>query len=184
MNELEIDFPDVTFIYMTGHLDGTGPDGNLYIRNNQIRSYCTANNKILFDFADIESYDPDGTYYPDESDACIWCSDWCDTRTCPDCISCAHSHCYNCYLKGKAWWWMMTKIQGWSPESYECADINGDEMINIFDVTDLITFLYMGGPAPATSADGDINGDINVNIFDITFLITYLYMDGPPPVCR
>ena len=53
---------------MTGHLDGTGPSGNLYARNDQIRDYCVANGKVLFDFADIESWDPGGVYYPDEDD--------------------------------------------------------------------------------------------------------------------
>jgi len=114
MNHLETDYPDVVFIYMTGHLDGTGIDGNLYARNNQIRAYCAANDKILFDFADIESYDPDGTYYPDASDACEWCSDWCLDRTCCD-GSCAHSHCFNCYLKGKAFWWLLAGLYGWEP---------------------------------------------------------------------
>jgi len=115
MNGLEQDYPGVTFIYMTGHLDGSGPEGNLYARNNQIRDYCLASDKVLFDFADIESYDPDGIYYPDASDACEWCYDWCAIYTCPSC-GCAHSHCFNCYLKGKAWWWMMARIWGWNPD--------------------------------------------------------------------
>ncbi|MBU8932954.1 MAG: VCBS repeat-containing protein [candidate division Zixibacteria bacterium] len=115
MDELEADYPSVQFIYMTGHLDGTGTGGNLYACNNQIRDYCTTNDKVLFDFADIESWDPDGNYYPDETDACNWCNDWCATHTCPSCGSCAHSHCFNCYLKGKAWWWMMARVSGWSP---------------------------------------------------------------------
>jgi hypothetical protein len=114
MNQLESDYPAVTFIYMTGHLDGGGVSGNLYTRNNQIRQYCAANHKVLFDFADIESYDPDGNYYPDGSDDCAWASTWCLTHTCPDCSSCAHSHCYNCYLKGKAFWWMMARLAGWN----------------------------------------------------------------------
>jgi hypothetical protein len=112
VSRLEQDYPDVTFIYMTGHLDGSGTDGNLYVRNNQIRAYCTTNGKILFDFADIESYDPDGTYYPDAGDGCGWCSTWCESHPCPTC-DCAHSHCFNCYLKGKAFWWMMARIAGW-----------------------------------------------------------------------
>lgn len=114
MEDLEADYPAVTFIYMTGHLDGGGVAGNLYARNNQIRAYCVANDKILFDFADIESWDPDGNYYPDESDGCAWCSDWCAIYTCPTCGGCAHSHCFNCYLKGKGWWWMMARISGWN----------------------------------------------------------------------
>jgi hypothetical protein len=110
MSGLEQDYPGVTFIYMTGHLDGTGPDGSLYRSNNQIRDYCNENGKVLFDFADIESYDPDGTYYPDETDACAWCADWCSDHTCTDCGGCAHSHCFNCYRKGQAFWSLMAEL--------------------------------------------------------------------------
>ncbi len=117
MTQLELDYPDVLFVYMTGHLDWSGSDGELYRSNNQIRAYCLANDKTLYDFADIESYDPDGNYYPDDTDACNWCSDWCATHDCPDCGDCAHSHCFNCYLKGKGFWWMMARVDGWSPTS-------------------------------------------------------------------
>jgi hypothetical protein len=113
MNELENQFVTVNFVYMTGHLDGTGPTGTLYQNNNVIRAYCSSHNKVLYDFADIESYDPDSTYYPDESDACNWCYDWCSTHTCCS-GTCAHSHCFNCYRKGQAWWWMMASLEGWS----------------------------------------------------------------------
>ncbi len=113
MNRLEAAYPNVIFIYMTGHLDGTGVDGSLYTSNNQIRAYCAANDKVLFDFADIESYDPAGTYYPDESDACGWCATWCSSHDCETCGSCAHSHCFNCYQKGKAFWWLMARLLGW-----------------------------------------------------------------------
>ena len=112
MTGLESDYPTVTFIYMTGHLNGTGIDGNLYARNNQIRAYCVANNKLLYDFADIESYDPAGDYYPDETDACGWCSDWCATYSCESCY-CAHSHCFNCYRKGRAFMWLLARLSGW-----------------------------------------------------------------------
>lgn len=113
MDELEDDYPEVLFVYMTGHLDGTGDAGNLRAMNNLIRSYCRANDKILFDFADIESYDPGGTRYPDGSDACEWCTSWCQSHDCPTCSSCAHSHCYNCYVKGKAFWVLMARLAGW-----------------------------------------------------------------------
>jgi hypothetical protein len=115
MSQLEQDYPQVTFVYMTGHTDGSGIDGNLNQRNNQIRDYCRKNGKVLFDFADIESWDPDGNYYPDTSDDCAWCSNWCASHTCPTCSDCAHSHCFNCYLKGKAFWWMMARLAGWTP---------------------------------------------------------------------
>lgn len=130
MNQLETDYPDVTFVYMTGHLNGGGDDNNLAHRNRQIRDYCGANNKVLFDFADIEIYDPDGNYYPDESDACNWCYDWCSTHACPECSSCAHSHCFNCYLKGQAFWHLMARIAGWEPGEEDppplCTDSDSD----------------------------------------------------------
>ncbi|MFO7569799.1 MAG: hypothetical protein R6W75_08355 [Smithellaceae bacterium] len=63
MTELEADYPGIQFVYMTGHLNGGGTSGNVHLRNEQIRAYCRAYNKILFDFADIESFDPDGINY-------------------------------------------------------------------------------------------------------------------------
>jgi hypothetical protein len=123
MNQLELDYPAVTFIYMTGHLDGTGLDGILYRSNNQIRIYCAANDKILFDFADIESWDPDGNFYPDETDACGWCTTWCASADCTSCGSCAHCDCFNCYQKGKAFWWMMANISGWDPTPVETQSL-------------------------------------------------------------
>ena len=55
----------VQFIFMTGHAEGQGEDGFIYAANQQIRQHCIDNERILFDFADIESYDPDGAYYYD-----------------------------------------------------------------------------------------------------------------------
>jgi hypothetical protein len=54
MELLETAYPGVKFVYMTGHLNGEGPDGSIKTANDQIRDYCTNNAKILFDFADIE----------------------------------------------------------------------------------------------------------------------------------
>ncbi len=123
MNQLEADYPSVTFVYMTGHLTGTGETGNLHTRNSQIRDFCRANNKILFDFADIESYDPDGAYFLDRgaNDNCDysggnWATEWCSVHTGSDlCLSCscAHSQRLNCNLKGRAFWWMLARLAGW-----------------------------------------------------------------------
>ena len=52
-------------------------------------------------------------YYLDETDECNWCAVWCDAHPCPGCDGCAHSHCFNCYLKGKGFWWMMARVHGW-----------------------------------------------------------------------
>lgn len=140
MNQLEEEYPGVVFVYMTGHLDGTGTSGNLHLRNEQIRDYCRTNAKVLFDFADIESFDPDGTTDFMElfaTDGCEydtdgngnpwgdgnWASEWLAANAGSDrdfqadfCSGCAHSENLNCVQKGHAWWWLMARIAGWDGE--------------------------------------------------------------------
>lgn len=125
MNKLESEYPDVKFVYMTGHLDGTGVSGNLNIRNEQIRKYSRENNKILFDFADIESYDPDGNYYLEKGadDGCKyngglnnWAIDWQNShRKGIDWYECssAHTEPLNANRKAYAAWWLWARIAGW-----------------------------------------------------------------------
>gem|GEM_PF-1678893 len=112
MDRLEQDFPQIKFVYMTGHTDADAVE-NLRARNAQIRSWCGNHAKVLFDFEDIESWDPAGNFYHDTGDDCGWCSNWCSNHSCPSCGECAHSHCFNCYLKGKAFWWLLARLSGW-----------------------------------------------------------------------
>ncbi len=127
MNGLEADYPDVRFVYMTGHLNGGGAAGNVNLRNEQIRAYCLANNKILYDFADIESYDPDGQtnymvlYANDNCDYVSggshnWAIDWQTTHTQNvDWYACspAHTQALNGNLKAYAAWWLWARLAGW-----------------------------------------------------------------------
>lgn len=131
MNGLENDFPEVKFVYMTGHLDGTGLTGNLHLRNEQIRNYCRSHNKILFDFADIESYNPDGVYFGNKkpNDACEydtdgngsldgnWAIEWQNSHTLGrDWYNCnsAHSQPVNANMKAYAAWWLWARLAGWN----------------------------------------------------------------------
>jgi hypothetical protein len=101
MEAMEKDFPGVTFVYMTGHSDGTGRSGNLHLRNQQIRDYCTAHDKYLYDFYDIECYDPDGTYYGDRyvNDACAYDSNGDGSQDSNWATAWQVSHAVNVY-----WW--------------------------------------------------------------------------------
>ena len=127
MNQLETDYPNVKFVYMTGHAD-INNDETLKKNNKQIRDYCKNNNKILFDFYDIESYDPDGTYYEFVSDNCNyydsegnhignWATEWQNSHDenveWYDCYS-AHSEPLNANMKAYAAWHLWARLAGWN----------------------------------------------------------------------
>jgi len=176
MSQLELDFPNVTFIYMTGHLNPGGPDSNTYERNEQIRTYCRNNNKVLFDFADIESHDPNGTDHPDDDDSCNWCSSWCQSHSCPDCNDCAHSHCFNCYQKGKAFWWLMARLAGWGGTSPQtCAQSGGTCLANSCssykNCASASGICFSGYCCSgACTLLGDLNSDNVVDIIDLVIV--------------
>ena len=120
---LEAAWPGVLFVYMTGHLDGTGVNGTLNQRNEQIRSYCRQNGKTLYDFADIESFDPDGVNYlvRNANDNCDytggnWAVAWenahvqgLDWYVC----DAAHTQPLNANLKAYAAWRLWARLAGW-----------------------------------------------------------------------
>ncbi len=127
MAQLERDFPNVKFVYMTGHVDH-GADADNKAANKAIRDYCRANNKILFDFADIESYNPDGVFFEFTSDACDyysstgtrlgnWATEWQNNHLAGiDWFNCssAHSEPLNANQKAYAAWWLFARLAGWS----------------------------------------------------------------------
>jgi len=102
MAELEAEFPDVIFIYMTGNAQGE--EWNRVERNNQVREYCRNNEKFLFDFADLDcwyngqQHTVGGIpmehphYHGDEA---------------------GHTTYESCENKARAFWWLMARLAGW-----------------------------------------------------------------------
>ena len=133
----------VTFVFMTGHAEGGGENDSSDSRNEMIRQHCYNNERVLFDFADIENYDPNGAYYLDKrvtddldydneepydtgGQDGNWAIEYVDANPGSEltaltdlCSSCAHSDDdprkeLNCVLKGSAAWWMFARINGWN----------------------------------------------------------------------
>jgi hypothetical protein len=125
---------NITFVYMTGNCDeGEYPEGTTaegerdpsqgyhrYLNNQLIRQYCINNNKTLFDFADIECwlYDDNGNSYDHST---YQYDNGTDIVTVPkrhwaysNISQAAHTSYENCENKGKAFWWMLARLAGWS----------------------------------------------------------------------
>ncbi len=65
MTTLEAAYPSTVFVYATLPLK-TGEDFNNVKRNDYndaVRAHCIANDRLLFDIADMEAHDPNGTEY-------------------------------------------------------------------------------------------------------------------------
>ncbi len=150
MCQLEKDYPDVTFVYMTGHVDHAD-DANNKAANQIIREYCRANGKVLYDFVDIESHDPNGTYYPFPNDSCDyyasragdpvgnWARQWQNSHTVNvDWYSCdsAHSEPLNANQKAYAAWWLFARLAGWPGPTCPSSsgDLDGDGKVNLLDL--------------------------------------------------
>ena len=114
MTALEAANPDVTFVYMTGNAQASGGDGyNRWVNNEMIRDYCTENDKILFDFADLDAWS-DGvqnTYEHTVDDTTynvpIEHEDFNGDEA-------AHTTYTSCEQKGRAFWWLVASIAGWN----------------------------------------------------------------------
>jgi hypothetical protein len=118
MSTLESEYSSVTFVYMTGNAQAEGGDGyNRYQRNQQVRQYCQDNDKVLFDFADLDAwwwnpsssqwehstYTWNGTVVPVEHEE--FNGD-----------EAGHTTYESCRQKGRAVWWMLALLAGWEPE--------------------------------------------------------------------
>jgi hypothetical protein len=113
MNAYELQFPNVTFVYMTSNAQATGSFGyNRHLRCEQIRNYCIANNKVLYDFADLDSW-----YNGEHSTYLYNGEEIPQQHAAYNGTDCGHANDLNSINKGRAVWGLMARLRGWLPNS-------------------------------------------------------------------
>ncbi len=66
-----------------------------------------------------------------------------------------------------------------------CGDFNGDDQVNISDLTDLVGYLFGGLPPDPGGywIAMDFDGDGTLNIAELTYFVAYLFSGGAHPLC-
>jgi len=169
----------VQFIFMTGHVNGQGEGGPTDQINTYIRNHCVDNNRLLFDFADIESYDPDDNYFLDDhcTDDCSylvdgsrtgnWAEEWVDGKVQMDgeddvahnepnggqWYECDpdHTHSLNGNLKAYGAWYIFARMAGWE------IDTSGAIQVTSIDIQG------EGGSTEITLFQGTLQMTANVS---------------------
>lgn len=180
MEALEAEFPGVTFIYATGHAQNAGSAGyNRYLRNEQIRAYCAANDKVLFDFADMDiwwfnpatseweqnSYQYDGHTVPIEHPH-YEADEW------------GHTTFENCELKGNMMWWLVSVLSGWNP-----SPATGVEDIPVAGALEQ-NFPNPFNPVTRIAFNLGNAGHARLDIFDPAGRLVKTLVDGNLPAAR
>ena len=157
MADLEAAYPDVVFVYMTGHVD-IWDDADNKAACEAIRAWCASGNRVLYDFNDIEHWDPDGTYHEFVNDDCAvyaqaggastgnWATEWQASHTeGVDWFDCgaAHSQPLNANRKAYAAWTLWCAL---------AADMDRDGLADEWEERHGGTHLFGDGDS---DADGD-----------------------------
>ena len=157
MAELEQRYPNVVFVYMTGHVD-IWDDANNKAACEVIRNWCSVSNRVLYDFNDIEHHNPDGTYFEFVGDDCgiyngaggsssgNWATAWQNSHTeNVDWYNCgsAHSQPLNANLKAYAAWALWYRL---------AADLDRDRLADAWEE-------QHGGTSQFGSGTNDFDAD-------------------------
>ena len=183
MSTFEAEFPGVTFVYTTGNAQITGAQGyNRYQLNERIRAYCAENNKVLYDFADLDSwwhnpvsgewehstYDYEGTAVPNEH------PEWVGNDS-------SHTSFESCTQKAKAMWWLAATLTGWaSSPATGSGDLPLPSAVSILDQN----FPNPFNPSTRIAFELETAGHAKLDVFDAAGRFVKTLVDGTLPAAR
>lgn len=191
MADLEGMYPHVAFVYMTGHVD-IWDDADNKAACEVIRDWCSVGNRILYDFNDIEHYDPDGNWFEWVNDSCDlyayaggsvtgnWATAWQESHTQDvdwyDCGA-AHSLPLNANRKAYAAWALWCRL---------AADMDRDTLADAWEERHGGIHLFSGG---TNNYDGDALTDWQEYVADLpptnaqpAFAVSGITNDSGPSV--
>lgn len=111
----EAAYPTKKFVWWTIPIETSG-NADRQSFNDQVRAYATANSKILFDIADIESHNALGQKLTDGDGLELMRDEWTDDG--------GHLASDGATRVASAWWWLMTQIATPPPPTFAVTAIS------------------------------------------------------------
>jgi hypothetical protein len=158
MTALETANLGLTFVYMTSNAQADGSSGyNRWQNNEMVRQYCLDNDKILFDFADLDAWSGgvQHTYSYDPGDGAV------DVPLeHPDFNGneAGHTTYTSCEQKGRAFWWLVAMLAGWNAPTITTSSTTSTGSTTTT------------GTTGTTTGTGTPTGSGILNLFDSTTL--------------
>jgi hypothetical protein len=112
---LESTYPTKRFIWWTMPIETSG-NFDRQVFNDQVRAYAQANEKILFDIADIEAYNAAGQRRTDGNGWEIMWPEWTSDG--------GHLSVAGRQRVASGLWWLMARLGGWDPAGFKVTSIH------------------------------------------------------------
>ncbi len=158
--QLESTYPSKRFVWWTMPIyrDPDGGESNRQDFNDSVRNFAAANEKLLFDIADIEAYNAAGQKKTDGSGHELQQGDWSLSLDDGGHLNDAGSR-----RVASAWWWLMARVAGWN------GTTGVEEKAKDIPRTFMLSQNYPNPFNPTTTIEFSLaeKSKVHLNIYDI-----------------